>query len=183
MYHHFHATQSLKLKVPPAAIPIQAYLKQPQRIIQLLASENSLESLSGNTYRIKMRSVNFFMLSIQPTVDLKIWADETGTLYLKSFGSELRGIATLNEHFNLQVSGKMQPCLLGDKTYLQGSAELSLKIYLPPPFTLMPQSVLESTGNRLLASILLKMKQGLMQKLLYDYGRWVETEINYLDAA
>lgn len=183
MYHNFSATQSLKLKVPPASLPIQTYLKKPQRIVNLLATQNPMEYLTSNTYRLKMRPVQFFSLKMQPTVDLKIWGDDTGTLYLKSLGSELRGIASLNEHFNLQVSGKMHPHQLGESTYLQGYAELSLKIYLPPPFTLMPETVLQSSGSRLLASILRKMKQELMEKLLQDYSQWVVTELENWQAA
>lgn len=172
MYNRFVATQSVELAVPEQSIPIEHYLRQPQRIVEALGDASQIEQLSQDSYRLRMRPLNFFMLKIEPTVDMKIWADEDGTVHLKSVACELRGIETINEHFQLNLSGTMQPTHIGGATYLRGGAELGLKIYLPPPFSMMPKSMVQSTGNGLLGSVLLKMKQKLMQQLLVDYSQW-----------
>ena len=70
-----------------------------------------------------------------------------------------------------------------EKTFLKGNEELDLQIFLPPPFNKIPQSIPLSTGNSLLARVLLKMKKGLMEQLLLDYSKWAQLEQKYLVAA
>ena len=183
MYNNFFASQSVQLVVPRQSVPIQHYLRQPQRIVNAIADPSQIERLSHNCYRLTMRPLKFFMLKIEPTVDLKVWADASGTIYLKSVGCELKGIETINEHFDIQLEGTMQPCKVGGKTYLKGGAELGLKIFLPPPFSMMPKQMVQSTGNGLLGNVLLKMKQGLMQQLLWDYSEWAIAQSSELIAA
>ena len=183
MYNRFTASQSVQLAVPEQRVPIQQYLRSPQRIVKALGDRRRLERLSSDCYRLKMRPLKFFMLKIEPTVDMKIWADVKGTIHLKSVGCSLKGIEMINEHFQLELSGTMEPCCIGDATYLRGGADLGLTIFLPPPFSMMPESVLRSTGNNLLASVLLKMKQKLMQQLLLDYCQWAAREAEQLLAA
>ena len=183
MYNNFFASQSVKLAVPYQPVPIQYYLRQPQRIVSAIADSSQIHQLSHDCYRLTMRPLKFFMLKIEPTVDLKIWSDANGTIHLQSVGCELKGIETINDHFDIQLKGTMQPCKMGSKTYLQGGAELGLKIFLPPPFTMMPKQMVQSTGNGLLGNVLLKMKQGLMQQLLLDYSEWAIAQEQELLAA
>ena len=49
-------------------------------------------------------------------------------------------------------------------------------VELPPPFTLTPKAILETTGNGLLKSVLLTIKQRLMHQLLLDYHQWANAE-------
>lgn len=183
MYNNFFASQSVKLAVPYQPVPIQHYLRQPKRIVSAIADSSRIDQLSQNRYRLTMRPLKFFMLKIEPTVDLKIWADASGTIHLQSVGCFLKGIETINEHFDIQLEGTMQPCKIGGKTYLKGGAELGLKIFLPPPFSMMPKQMVQSTGNGLLGNVLLKMKQGLMQQLLLDYSEWAIAQERELVAA
>lgn len=172
MYNNFFASQSVRLAVPDRTVPIQHYLRQPQRVVGAIADSSRIQQLSHDCHRLTMRPLKFFMLKIEPTVDLKIWSDANGTIHLQSVGCELKGIETINEHFDIQLKGTMQPCKINGKTYLKGGAELGLKIFLPPPFSMMPKQAIQSTGNGLLGNVLLKMKQGLMQQLLLDYSKW-----------
>lgn len=183
MYNKFFASQSVELLVPEAPVAIAHYLENPQRIVKALGDPTRIEKLNKNTYRLRMRPLKFFMLKIEPTVDMNIWVTPDGRLHLKSSNCELRGIETINEHFQLDLSGTMEACQVGKTTYLKGGAELGLQIFLPPPFTMMPKSLLQSTGNNLLGSVLLKMKQGLMRQLLLDYYQWATDEAIDLVAA
>ncbi|GAB4287653.1 MAG: DUF1997 domain-containing protein [Oscillatoriaceae cyanobacterium] len=183
MYHLFTASQSVKLAVPEQKVPIERYLRQPQRIVRGMGDPSRIQQLAADCYRLKMRPLKFFMLNIEPTVDMQIWADANGIINLQSVGCELRGIETINEHFQLELSGTLQAMGGGKSTYLQGGAELQLKIYLPPPFTMMPAAIVRSTGDKLLGNVLLRMKQKLMQQLLLDYEQWAQQQTKELLAA
>ncbi|HIK12814.1 MAG TPA: DUF1997 domain-containing protein [Oscillatoriaceae cyanobacterium M33_DOE_052] len=183
MYYLFTASQSVKLAVSEQKVPIERYLRQPQRIVRGMGDPSRIQQLGEDCYRLKMRPLKFFMLTIEPTVDMEIWADANGTINLQSVGCELRGIETINEHFQLELSGTLQPVNGAKSSYLQGGAELQLKIYLPPPFTMMPAAIVRSTGNSLLSSVLLRMKQKLMQQILLDYEQWAGQQTKELVAA
>ena len=58
-------------------------------------------------------------------------------------------------------------------TILKGKADLKVQVELPLPFSLTPKPIVEATGNGLLKSVLLTIKQRLLQQLLDDYKNWV----------
>jgi hypothetical protein len=126
-----------------------------------------------------MRPLEFMMLSIQPTVDMRVWAQSDGKINLESVACEIRGVGYINDRFALNLKGQLSPHQSGGTTYLKGKADLEVKVELPPPFWLTPKPILEATGNGLLKSVLLSVKQRLMHQLLLDYRRWAgnETEV------
>lgn len=176
MHTRFVASQSVEMAVPELAVPIQHYLRQPQRLVNALTGASQIESLSQDRYRLKMRSLNFMTLSFQPTVDLKVWAEPDGTTHLRSIGCEIRGIEYINQRFALNLFGKLSPITINGKTYLKGKADLEVKVELPPPLSFAPTYFVETTGNGLLRSVLLTIKQRLMHQLIADYRYWVQAE-------
>jgi hypothetical protein len=180
MYTRFNASQSVEIAVTQQRVPVQHYLRQPRRLVNALVDQSRLEQLRDNCFRLKMRPLEFMMLSIQPTVDLKVWAEPDGTIYLKSVACEIRGVEYINQRFALNLKGVLYPVEHDGVTYLKGKADLEVQVELPPPFWLTPQPILETTGNGLLKSVLLTVKQRLMHHLLLDYRRWAGNEIEIL---
>lgn len=173
MQARFTASQLAELTVTEQPIPIQHYLRQPQRLIQALTDPSRVESLDAEHFRLKMRPLRFMTISIQPTVDMRVWADATGTIHIKSTRCEIRGIEYIDQRFQLNLVGQLMPQQLGAVTQLVGRADLEVNVDLPPVFWLTPKALLEATGNGLLRSVLLTIKQRLMHQLLLDYRRWV----------
>jgi hypothetical protein len=182
MVAKFNATQSVEMTVPQQQIPIQHYLRQPRRLMNALADPSRLEQLSKDTFRLKMRPLSFLMLTIQPTVDLKVWALADGTIGLKSVGCEIRGVEYINQRFSLKLVGRLSPSQKEGTTHLTGQANLEVQVELPPALKFTPLSILEKTGNGLLKSVLMTIKQRLMHNLLCDYRQWAseqhETSVN-----
>jgi len=172
MHVRFVASQSVQMTVLEQPFPIQHYLRQPQRLVRALVDPSRIQPLNGEVFRLQMRPLSFLMLSIQPTVDLKVWAAPSGTVYLKSVGCEIRGVEYINQRFALNLAGKLATCHDDSGTYLQGRADLAVEVELPPPLWLTPKPLLEATGNGLLKSVLLTIKQRLMHQLLLDYQEW-----------
>lgn len=172
----FSAVQSVEMAVPEQPIPIQHYLRQPQRLIQALIDPAQVESLGEDCFRFKMRPLHFMALSLQPTVDLRIWAESNGTIHLRSIACEIRGIEYINQRFNLNLVGRLTPVQQATKTYLKGRADLQVEVDLPPPLSLTPRPLVETTGNGLLRSVLLTIKQRLVHQLLSDYCLWVAAQ-------
>lgn len=169
----FSASQSVEIAIPEQPIPIQYYLRQPQRLVNALVDPTRIQQLSTEVFRLKMRPLNFMSLSIQPTVDMRVWADLNGTVYVRSLRCEILGVDYINQRFALNLKGYLSPDQQGSSTLLKGKADLEVLVDLPPPFSFTPKSILEATGNGLLKSVLLTVKQRLLHQLLADYRRWV----------
>ncbi|MBD2413200.1 hypothetical protein FACHB389_12790 [Nostoc calcicola FACHB-389] len=173
MATRFTASQSLEIAVPEEPIPIQHYLRQPQRLVKALVDNSRIQQVSEEVFRLKMRPLTFMSLSIQPTVDMRVWAESNGIIYLRSLGCEILGFEYINQRFALNLKGYLSPKELSTGTRLQGKADLEVQVDLPPPFSLTPKPILEATGNGLLKSVLLTVKQRLLHQLLADYRYWV----------
>lgn len=171
----FSADEVVSLRVEAQKIPIQHYLRQPQRLVQAITDPNLVEQLSETRFIVKMRPLNFLnFYHFQPTVGLKVWSDSQGTVYLNSESCEIKGIDYINQRFFLDVTGKLAPESKNGQTYLVGKAELEVKVALPPPLWLTPTPLLEIAGNGLLKSVLVRIKQRLIGQLLKDYYEWVD---------
>lgn len=169
----FTASQTVEIAVPEQRIPIQHYLRQPQRLVNALVDPSRVEQLNDEMFRLRMRPLTFMTLSIQPTADLKVWAEPNGTVHLRSIACEILGFEYINERFRLNLVGHLSPWQANGETILKGKADLEVEVDLPPPFMFTPKPILETTGNGLLKSVLLTIKQRLMHQLLEDYQRWV----------
>ena len=178
MHTRFDACQSVEIAVPEQPIPIKHYLRQPHRLVQALVDHSRIEQLGEEIFRLKMRPLSFMMLTIQPTVDMRVWAEADGTVHIESVACEIRGIEYINQRFTLNLKGILVPYQINGITHLKGKADLQVLIELPPPFWLTPKPVLEATGNGLLKSVLLTIKHRLMHQLLLDYRKWASSATN-----
>ncbi len=172
----FTASQGVEIAVPEQPVAIQHYLRQPQRLVSTLVDPSRIEVLKEDYYRLKMRPLSFMMLSIQPTVDLKVWATADGTIHLQSVACEIRGVEYINQRFKLDLVGYLSPEQINGETRLKGKADLVVEVELPMPLAMMPGSLIEATGNGLLKSVLLTVKQRLLHQLLADYQNWVNAQ-------
>lgn len=171
----FTAFQAVEMAVVDQPVPIHHYLRQPQRLVSALAASSQIEQLGDELFRLKMRPLTFMMLSLQPTVDIRVWTESDGTVHLRSTRCEIRGIEYINQRFALNLFGKLQPTQVNGSTQLKGRADLEVKVELPPALMFTPRPIMETTGNGVLKSVLLTVKQRLMHHLLADYYQWADS--------
>jgi hypothetical protein len=172
----FTADLSVDIAVPNQPIPIGHYLRQPHRLVRSLVDPNRIKQVNDDEFCLTMRTLSFFGLDLQPTVYLRVWTQADGTVRIASTHCEIRGIDYIDRRFSLKLIGKLSPYQKQAQTYLQGHADLAVKVDLPPPLNFMPNAIVESAGNSLLKSILLTFKQRLIHQLLADYSVWANTE-------
>ena len=184
MVAEFRASESVSISVPLHSVPIAHYLRQPQRLVNAITAKSRVEALEDRPtheghrfFRMKMQPLNFLHLKIQPTVDMDVWADANGTVYLRSIHSQIRGTDWIDRSFALKLAGKITPNIdRFGRTKLVGRVDLKVNVVMPPIFSLTPPIVIEVTGNSLLKSVLVAMKQRLMQRLVADYVIWAKED-------
>jgi Protein of unknown function (DUF1997) len=173
----FTGSQSVSILVPQAAVPIRHYLRQPHRLMSALAEQSQIEELGNGSYRLKMKPRQFFMFSLQPTVDIQLQAKADGTVFLTSQTCEIRGVDFINHRFQLNLKGILTPAEKRGQTYLEGQADVQVQVDLPPMLWMTPKAILQTAGNGLIKSILISVKQKLAHQLVLDYQAWAKTEV------
>jgi Protein of unknown function (DUF1997) len=177
----FIADRSVEIAVPKQSVPIQHYLRQPQRVVRALVDPSRIEQIGDDEFCLTMRALSFFGFNLQPTVFLRVWVDADGTVHVVSTRCEIRGIDYIDRRFSLKLEGLLSPVDRGGNIYLQGRADLEVQVDLPPPLGFTPAPILEAAGNGLLKSILSTFKQRLMHQLLVDYVTWANKGLQDLD--
>jgi Protein of unknown function (DUF1997) len=177
----FTADRSVEIAVPKQPVPIQHYLRQPQRVVRALVDPSRIKQVGDDEFCLAMRALSFFGFNLQPTVFLRVWVDVDGTVHVVSTHCEIRGIDYIDRRFSLKLEGLLAPVDRGGNTYLQGHADLEVQVDIPPPLGFTPTSIVEAAGNSLLKSILATFKQRLMHQLLVDYVTWANTCLQDVD--
>jgi Protein of unknown function (DUF1997) len=177
----FTADRSVEIAVPKQSVPIQHYLRQPQRVVRALVDPSRIEQVGEDEFCLTMLALSFFGFNLQPTVFLRVWVDTDGTVHVVSTRCEIRGIDYIDRRFSLKLEGLLSPIDRGGNPYLQGRADLEVRVDLPPPLGFTPASILEAAGNSLLKGILSTFKQRLMHQLLVDYVTWANSGSEVLE--
>ncbi len=178
MYVSFNASESVKISVENEEKPIKHYLRQSQRLVNAIADPQLMKQVSEDLYELKMRPINFMeMYHFQPIVLLKVWSGSNGSVYIKSEGCQIKGIDYINRRFSLNLKGILYPQENEGHTTLEGQADLQVGVELPTALMFTPKPFLEIAGNRLLKSVLVRIKHKLISQLIQDYRIWASQEI------
>lgn len=172
----FHASKTLNLLVPNEVIPIEHYLRQPQRLIHAITDPKRIEQVEDLVYRLSLRPLSFLGINIEPTADLRVWTQSDGTLHLESIACEVKVpdyLSYVNHSFSMALRGSLQPQRRHNGTELNGQANLSVQVELPAPIKFMPDAVLDSAGRTFLGGILGTIQHRIERQLVEDYRVWV----------
>jgi len=173
MYVSFSASESVQISVINEETPIKHYLRQPRRLVNAIADPQLMKQKSDDLYELKMRSINFMEIyHFQPIVLLKVWSGSNGSVYLQSKGCQIEGIDYINQRFSLKLKGVLYPRESRGQTILEGQADLEVGVELPTALMFTPKPFLEKAGNRLLKSVLGRIKTKLTTQLIQDYRTW-----------
>ncbi len=173
MYLSFSASESVQISVPNEETPIKHYLRQPRRLVNAIADPQLMKQKSDDLYELKMRPINFMEIyHFQPIVLLKVWSGSNGSVYLQSEGCKIEGIDYINKRFSLKLKGVLYPHESAGHTTLEGQADLEVGVELPTALMFTPKPFLERAGNRLLKSVLGRIKNKLTTQLIQDYRTW-----------
>ena len=160
---------------------LNTYLGESQRVVAAMGQGSRWESLGDKKFRLALRPLSIFGLTFEPTVDLKVWQDKEKVLRLRSLDYDMAGIDYINQKFTLQLFGRLRVIEREGEMYLKGMADLVFSLIMPPPISYLPETVITSAGNGLLASVLKTIHQRLCENLVADYQQWAKETVQ--DAA
>jgi hypothetical protein len=176
MQVRFAATEIVQLDVPLLSPTIRDYLRQTDQIVGAIADPQLTEKVNAELYRLKMQPIGFLELyQFQPIVTLKIWCDRHNIVHLQSVDYQLNGLEAFMDGFELTLDGSLTPLDQDGQIHLEGRADLTVTLDVPPPLRLTPKPLLEMTGDRLLSEVLQRIKHQILKQLVADYQQWTTT--------
>jgi hypothetical protein len=171
----FRTARTLKMLVPNEVVPIEHYLRQPQRLIHAITDPKRIEQVEASIFRLSLRPLSFLGISIEPTADLRVWTKSDGTLRLSSVRCAIKVpdyLGYVNQSFAMSLEGSLKPQRQSAGTELSGKADLAVQVELPAPIKFMPNSVLDSAGRTFLNGILSTIQHRIERQLIEDYRDW-----------
>lgn len=162
----FSAQQNLRLVVDHQNGRLADYLTQDERVVRALLRPSQLEVLAPARYRYNMSRLQVFQLEVRPVVDLRTTVVPQ-RLEIRSCDSRLEGLGS-GYGFQLQLYS----WLAAEVDHLVGEASLTVKVKRPPMLRLVPQSVLEATGRRILANIVGRLQARVVRQVVPDFRAW-----------
>ena len=162
----FSAQQNLRMVIEHQNGHLADYLAQDERVVRALLRPSQLEVLTATRYRYNMSRLQVFQLQVRPVVDLHTTVLPQ-RLEIRSYGSRLEGLGSGHD-FQLQLYSWLQ----ADADHLLGEASLAVSVKRPPMLKLVPHSVLEATGHRILAGIISRLQARVTRQVVPDFRAW-----------
>eukprot|EP00850_Spirogloea_muscicola_P013489 SM000091S24647 [mRNA] locus=s91:406538:409551:- [translate_table: standard] len=169
------------------------YLGDRQRVFRALYPDQKrserIDDVSHalETWRIYMLPLSFFLLSVRPVVDMRIWLDErqpvdavpgggepVRVLSMQAVRWELRGVEVAATDFRLGVKGALMSSGQPGARRLRGSMQVAVSLAIPPVLALIPRGSIEAVGSTLLTQLLQSMKETVNRRLLLDYNQYAQ---------
>lgn len=163
----FSARQKLGLAVPGSSGNLSAYLKQEERVVRVLLGSDALQVLRPARYRYTLPRFKVFQLQVQPIVDLRTTL-LPHQLVIRSCQCRLNSTVLAANDFQLRLESWLEAC--GD--HVEGEACLAVQASRPALLRLIPQAVLEGTGDRVLAGVLSRIKARISREFVQDFQIW-----------
>ncbi|MXY63180.1 MAG: DUF1997 domain-containing protein [Synechococcus sp. SB0665_bin_28] len=163
----FSARQKLGLTVPGSSGNLSAYLRQEERVVRVLLGADALQVLRPAHYRYTLPRFKVFQLQVQPIVDLRTTL-LPHRLVIHSCQCRLDSTALAANDFQLQLEAWLE----ARDDQLEGEASLAVQVSRPALLRLIPQAVLEGTGDRVLAGVLSRIKARISREFVQDFQVW-----------
>ena len=163
----FQASQQLDLPVKRNVERLAGYLLEQERVVGAMLDSRKLTLLSPGSFRYNVTSLQVFQLQVNPVVSIGVENSE-GKLRMCATDSQLEGLGLIDD-FDLTLNAVLEATNKG----LIGEAVLGVTVTQPAILRLIPRSVLESTGQSILSTILLGIKARVRKQLVEDFSNFL----------
>ncbi|MCP9927382.1 DUF1997 domain-containing protein [Cyanobium sp. CH-040] len=157
------------MEMRAAAEDVERYLDRHEGWFRRCAAPMPVEPLGHNGYRLTLGRFGNFGFEVEPTIALELLPQSAGVyriITVPSAGGEgsLDGLYDVEFNAALQLD---QP--EADLTLVRWQLDLSVWIRLPGVITLLPASLVQSSGEHLLRQIVRQISRRLTWKVQEDF--------------
>lgn len=158
----------------PAPV-VQAYLDSHGGWFQRCAAPMQVSPISTNGYLLTLGRFGNFGFDVEPTIGLELLPQSQGvyriiTVPIPAGETSLEGLYDVE--FNASLQLQEPSATPGDSealTFVRWELDLSVWIQLPGVITLLPDSLVQSSGDHLLTQIVRQVSRKLTWKVQEDF--------------
>jgi len=162
--------------VSPSSRPLDEYMRLPvaQYALMPMPRGSALKRVDGfvEQFELEMPTLRFFSVEVKPIIFAQVKPTQNAVL-ISSQRCVIRGSAIvnslgLNDRFTFDVKTKIS---WSNRT-IYCKSEIRVDVNPPPVFAILPNKLLESTGNSVMRVALNFIQEEFLKALGSDFERW-----------
>ncbi|KAL8233985.1 hypothetical protein R6Q59_020085 [Mikania micrantha] len=164
------------------------YLEDKPRVFKaIFPDKRRSQQLNDEEWRVHMLPIQFFFLTCNPVIDMRLRCKTNGQDYPTGVPSQVTKVLALDivrwellgledivkpSEFSLGVKGALYPYRQGNRSRLKGQLSMSIAFDLPPVLSLIPEDVRRDVAEAVLKRLVENMKEKVNGSLLADYSKF-----------
>ena len=158
----------MEMRAPSARVA--AYLDRHEGWFRRCAAPMAVEQLEANGYRLTLGRFGNFGFEVEPTIALELLPQSEGIYRILTVpqGSEANGLDRLYDvDFNAAL--RLDEAAESEVTLVRWQLDLTVWIRLPGVITLLPDQLVQTSGDHLLRQIVRQISRRLTWKVQEDF--------------
>ena len=153
------------------ATTVEAYLDRHEGWFRRCAAPMRVDPLGRNGYVLTLGRFGNFGFEVEPTIGLELLPQSAGVYRIVTV-PQAAGESKLQELYDVEFNASLRLDQAGEGTALtlvRWELDLSVWIKLPGVITLLPESLVQSSGDHLLRQIVRQVSRKLTWKVQEDF--------------
>ena len=151
----------------PQAV-VSHYLDNHQSWFERCASPMQVEAIDQQSYSLTLGRFGNFGFEVEPTIALRLLPQQEGIYRIETMRTVPQALA-LRHHYDVDFRAGMHLIPESENTSVQWDLDLKVWIRLPKVITMLPDQLVQSSGDHLLKQIVRQISRRLTWKVQEDF--------------
>ncbi len=147
---------------------VVSYLNDHQRWFERCAQPMQVSALDQQSYSLTLGRFGNFGFEVEPTIALCLLPEDAQLYRIETVRTVPQSLA-LRDHYDVDFQASMQLIDQNSTTSVQWDLDLSVWIRLPKVITMLPEQLVQSSGDHLLRQIVRQISRRLTWKVQEDF--------------
>ena len=143
-------------------------LNDHQRWFERCAQPMQVSALDQQSYALTLGRFGNFGFEVEPTIALRLLPGDAQLYRIETVRTVPQSLA-LRDHYDVDFQASMQLIDQNSTTSVQWDLDLSVWIRLPKVITMLPEQLVQSSGDHLLRQIVRQISRRLTWKVQEDF--------------
>lgn len=147
---------------------VSNYLDSHQSWFERCATPMQVQSIDEQSYALTLGRFGNFGFEVEPNIALRLMPQNNGLYRIETVRSTATRPAA-QDHYDVDFKASMQLQPLASITSVRWDLDLSVWIRLPRVITMLPEQLVQSSGDHLLRQIVRQISRRLTWKVQEDF--------------
>ncbi|MEB3177258.1 MAG: DUF1997 domain-containing protein [Synechococcus sp.] len=155
----------MEMRAPVAQV--SAYLDAHQGWFCRCAAPMQVDALGSNGYRLTLGRFGNFGFELEPTIALALLPQHQGVYRIETIPEP--GSDAASQGYSVDFQASLELCAEADHTLVRWDLDLEVMVRLPAFIGVLPESLVQSSGDHLLRQIVRQVSRRLTWKVQEDF--------------